>query len=188
MIFENAVAEAVARGLILSGLGLCWVILLTRLVGLRSFSKMTTFDFVMTIATGSLLAGASQATEWPAFLQPLAAIAGLFAMQYAIARARRASDRFETLVQNTPVVLMRHGAIDEAALRKTRVARSDLVAKLREANVHDPDEVRAVVLETTGDITVLHAGAVDGALMAGTVRAGEGSGSRRRERGSGTDG
>jgi uncharacterized membrane protein YcaP (DUF421 family) len=171
VFLDDAMADAVVRGLILAALGLVWVIALTRLVGLRSFSKMTTFDFVMTVATGSLLAGASQATNWTGFVQPLAAIAGLFAMQYAVARFRRASDRFENLVQNTPKVLMRDGEIDEAALRETRVARNDLFAKLREANVRDPDDVRAVVLETTGDITVLHGDGLDRALMTGTRRA-----------------
>ncbi|MEO0333444.1 MAG: DUF421 domain-containing protein, partial [Bacteroidota bacterium] len=34
------------------------VILYTRLFGLRSFSKMSSFDFAMTIAVGTLLASA----------------------------------------------------------------------------------------------------------------------------------
>jgi uncharacterized membrane protein YcaP (DUF421 family) len=131
---------------------------------------MTTFDFVMTVAMGSLLAGAAQATEAAAFWQALAAMAGLFAMQFAIARVRRLSDLFEDLVQNTPVVLMRDGVIDQSALDATRVARADLIAKLREANVREFGAVRAVVLETTGDISVVHGGAVEDGLLEGTTR------------------
>lgn len=33
---------------------------------------------------------------------------------------------------------------------------SDLIAKLREANVHDFNEVKAVVFESTSDVSVIH--------------------------------
>ncbi|AGP78929.1 hypothetical protein I633_15860 [Alteromonas mediterranea 615] len=72
------------------------------------------------------------------------------------------------IMQNTPVILMRNGEIIDGALEKTRVARSDLLAKLREANVLDLNEVRAVVLETTGDISVLHGEHCSEALLKGT--------------------
>ncbi|WP_345295536.1 DUF421 domain-containing protein [Luteimonas vadosa] len=159
------------RGLILTALAMTWVVVLVRINGLRSFSKMTNFDFVMTVAVGSLLAGASQSTSWLPFLQTLSAMAALFLVQYASARLRKASDRFEALVQNEPVVLMRDGQVIDQALAATRVTRSDLVAKLREANVLDFSQVRAVVLETTGDISVLHGGPLSDALLQGTKAA-----------------
>ena len=62
---------------------------------------------------------------------------------------------------------MRDGLIDEDALAKTRVARDDLIAKLREANVRSFKMVRAVVLETTGDISVLHGDTLDDELLTG---------------------
>ncbi len=163
------------RGLILAVAALLWAVLLTRIVGLRSFSKMTAFDFVMTIAMGSLLATAAQAAEAGPFLQPMAAMAGLFAVQYALARLRRASDRARRAIENEPVLLMRDGQVDEAALRRTRVARDDLIAKLREADVGSLSEVRAVVLETTGTISVLTGAEIDSALLSGVVRAGDGA-------------
>lgn len=166
MFFENIIAEVVARGLILSFAGLVWVILLVRLVGLRSFSKMTNFDFVMTVATGSLLAGAAQATKWEGFAQALVAMAGLFAIQYIFARLRKSSDPFEKAIQNDAVLLMKDGEICEQALREERVAKSDLMAKLREANVLEMSKVRAVVLETTGDVSVLHGDVLEPRLIA----------------------
>ena len=70
-------------------------------------------------------------------------------------------------MQNEPVLLMRDGEILDEALEKTRVARSDLIAKLREANVTDYSQVRAAVLETTGDVSVLHGETLDEALLEG---------------------
>ena len=41
-------------------------------------------------------------------------------------------------------------------LNKNRITEEDLMAKLREANVLRLEDVQAVVLEQTGDISVLH--------------------------------
>jgi len=161
MFFDEKWLDIAARGSILTALALVWIVLLIRIVGLRSLSKMTNFDFVMTVALGSLLASASQVTEWGAYVQILIGIAMLFIVQVSAAVLRRQSESIEAAIQNCPVYLMRDGVIDEEALAKTRVAHSDLIAKLREANVMHFDEVRAVVLEATGDVSVLHGETLD---------------------------
>lgn len=168
MFITEPTLDVLLRGLVLTVLGMIWVVFLVRVNGLRSFSKMTNFDFVMTVAVGSLLAGGSQSTDWSAFLQALTAMAALFFVQYLAARLRKASDTFATLMQNKPVVLMRDGEIIDEALFETRVARDDLIAKLREANVLDISSVRAVILETTGDISVLHGTECAEVLLQGT--------------------
>ncbi|MEM7677077.1 MAG: DUF421 domain-containing protein, partial [Myxococcota bacterium] len=67
MVFDAALLDAMARGTLCAVLGVMIVLTLTRVVGLRTFSKMTAIDFVITVAIGSLLAGAAQATEWTDF-------------------------------------------------------------------------------------------------------------------------
>ena len=62
---------------------------------------------------------------------------------------------------------MREGEIFDAALSETRVARADLIAKLREANALRFLDVRAVVLETTGDISVLHGDTLEQEILEG---------------------
>ena len=156
MFTSYPMLDVILKGLLLTAMGMVWVVVLVRINGLRSFSKMTNFDFVMTVAVGSLLASASQTNNWEAYLQAMIAMATLFLVQSVTARMRRQSDTIEAVMQNTPVILMRNGQIIESALAETRVARSDLMAKLREANVLDIQQVKAVVLETTGDISVLH--------------------------------
>lgn len=170
MFTEISTLDLLLRGLILTAIGMVWIVLLVRVVGLRSFSKMTNFDFVMTVAMGSLLAGSGQSTSWNEFAQTLVAMVALFGVQWLVARLRKKSDRIERMVHNEPVILMRNGSIDEKALRETRVAKDDLIAKLREANVLAMDQVRAVVLETTGDVSVLHGRELEDALLIGTRR------------------
>lgn len=167
MIFGGDIPAAMLRGVVLGAVALVWVVMLTRVLGLRSFSKMTNFDFVMTIAMGSLIASASQSEEWSPFLQAMAAMAGLFALQWIAARSRKSSDTVEAVISNSPRILMRDGEFCEEMLAAERVSKNDLIAKLREANVMDFSEVRAVVLETTGDISVLHGERLSDRLLTG---------------------
>lgn len=170
MFVDNPELDHVLRGVILTILALAWIIALVRLNGLRSFSKMTSFDFVATVATGSLLAGASQSSSWLGFLQTCAALGCIFAVQFLMAKGRQVSDTLESTIQNKPVLLMRNGQILMDALRRTRVDRSDLIAKLREANVLELSTVRAAVLEATGDVSVLHGEKLDEIILDGVER------------------
>lgn len=165
MFLENTFYDLLLRGLVLGMIALTFVVVQIRIVGLRSLSKMTSFDFVMTVALGSLVAGAAQASEWTGFAQAMLAMTGLFLLQWGAARLRKDSDVAEELMQNEPVLLMRNGELIPTALKRTRVAESDLRAKLREANVLDYSDVRAVVLETTGDVSVLHGDRLNDALL-----------------------
>ncbi len=148
------------------------MILLVRIVGLRSFSKMTSFDFIMTIAMGSLVGSAARGEEFPAFVQACAAMGGLFLIQFAIASVRKRWSRFGDAIQNQPLLLMKDGQVIDRALETSRVARGDLLAKLREANVLDMSQVRAAILETTGDVSVLHGDRLESTLLEGVRRDG----------------
>jgi uncharacterized membrane protein YcaP (DUF421 family) len=159
--------DIIARGVGLTAAALLWVLLLVRIVGLRSFSKMTAFDFVATVATGSMLAAAAGATRWSDFIQVAIAVLALMAVQAGLAALRKASDTARDLLGNTPILLMRDGEFLDDAMRKSRVAREDVLAKMRSANVRDISDVRAVVLENTGDISVLHGEGLDQEMLKG---------------------
>lgn len=166
MFLTNApLVDLALRIAILGPLGLLVVIVATRFVGLRTFSKMTAFDFVTTVAIGSLLAGAAAASTWPAFLQNAGAIVAILIAQILLALGRRQSDIAENAIANDPILLMQDSAWHLEALRTSRVSKGDVLAKLREANVCDLSQIRAVVLESTGDISVLHAGSLDETLL-----------------------
>lgn len=131
------------------------ILLYTRIVGLRSLSKMTAADFVMTVAVGSLFASTASLSS-PSLLVGLTALAGLFTAQWALAWSRRRSQAFSELVDNEPLLLMARGKILDHNLKRANVTRSELFGKLREANALNYGQILAVVFETTGDISVLH--------------------------------
>lgn len=128
------------------------VVVVIRIIGLRSLSKMSSFDFAVTVAIGSILA--TTVVSSASLPAGVTAVAVLLGLQWVISQLRRRLFGAR-VVDNRPVLLVRDGAFIDEALDHTRVTRSDVYAKLREANVHHMDEVLAVVLETTGDVSVL---------------------------------
>ncbi|PAY18664.1 hypothetical protein CKO51_15130 [Rhodopirellula sp. SM50] len=131
------------------------ILLYTRTVGLRSFSKMSAADFAMTIAVGSMF-GSTVSGPSPTLLMGMFAILCLFGIQWLLAALRVRSDRVSNTIDNQPLLLMAGSEILYDNLRQTNMTESDLFAKLREANAMSFDQVKAVVFETTGDVSVLH--------------------------------
>ncbi|WP_339749324.1 YetF domain-containing protein [uncultured Rubinisphaera sp.] len=139
------------------------IIIYTRIFGLRTFSKMSAADFAMTVAVGSLFASTISSPQ-PALLLGMVALGCLHAGQWIFAILRKQSQIFSRIVDNEPLLLMSGSHILEKNLKQANVTRSDLFAKLREANVLNYDQVLAVVFETTGDISVLHSNQPDQTL------------------------
>lgn len=130
------------------------LILFTRMAGVRTFSKMSSFDFAVTVAIGSLIAS-TILTKSPPLFQSIVAMGTLFVIQITIAGFRETS-MVRDIVDNKPILLMKGTQILDENMKKAKVTRNDLLGKLREANVTQFNQIKAVVMETTGDISVLH--------------------------------
>jgi uncharacterized membrane protein YcaP (DUF421 family) len=151
---------------VLSGLGVyVAVIALTRLAGVRSLAKMSSFDFAATVAVGSTIAttlvGSTSLTAG------VFGLAVLFGLQYLVATLRRRG-LLLGVVDNEPLLLMADGQVLEGNLRHARVSREELFSQLRQHGIFTRAEVQAVVLETTGDVSVVRTGQpVDDDLLRG---------------------
>ena len=115
---------------------------------------MSSFDFAMTVAIGSILASTILSSS-VSLAEGITGLAVVYLLQISAAFLRRYKG-FKKLIDNTPLLLMDGQNILYENLKKARVAEGDLRSKLREANVIELSEVHAVVFETTGDISVLH--------------------------------
>lgn len=131
------------------------IIIITRIAGLRTFAKMSSFDFASTIAIGSILASVIMSND-NSLLKGATALVGIVLFQTTFSFVVRKSNFFKNLATNDPLLLMKDGEILYNNLKKANVGEGDLIAKLREANVLDFSEVHAVILESTGDMSVLH--------------------------------
>ncbi len=162
---DNSTLDLILRGLVLGPLGIVWITAVARVVGLRTFSKVTAFDFVATIASGSLLAQAASATDWRQFAQTALAMASVLSFQRLIAALRIRSHKFRKTIENEPILLMTRGTFHYDAMADVRVTEADMWAKLRQANITNKEDVEAMILETTGDFSILHGAEIKGGLL-----------------------
>lgn len=130
------------------------IIVLTRIIGLRAFAKFTAYDFAFTVAIGSIIS--STLTSSTSMVHGSIAIAGLLTITFIFSWLQRKYSLLNNIISNAPLLLMDGNAILYENLKYARIEEEQLLAKLRKANVLNYDQVFAVVLESTGDISVLH--------------------------------
>lgn len=80
------------------------VIIFTRVFGKRSFSKMSSFDFAMTVAIGSIIA-TTVLSKSVSFLEGAVALLFIYALQLFAAYFRRYK-WFRNMIDNTPTLVM----------------------------------------------------------------------------------
>lgn len=125
-----------------------------RVSGKRTLSKMNAFDFVVTIAFGSVLASLllSASVSWA---EGAVALALLASLQYGVARLTAAFPGVRRAVTAEPAVVLRGGHLDRDALRRHRVVEDEVLQAVRGTGTGDLREVAAVVLETDGTFSVI---------------------------------
>jgi len=116
---------------------------------------MSSFDFASTIAVGSKLASIIINKDQN-ILKGVVAVISIIAFQTSFSFMVRKNGWLKKLFTNKPQMLMKDGEIIYDNLKSCNIGLSDLMGKLREANVHKLSEVQTVVFESTGDISVLH--------------------------------
>lgn len=130
------------------------IIIFTRLTGKRSFSKMSSFDFAMTVSIGSMIAS-TVLSSTVTLVTGIVGLAMIYGLQISVAFLRNFRG-VSDLVDNSPLMLMDGNKILKNNLQKAKVTEGDLRSKLREANVLNLSQIKAVVFEATGDISVIH--------------------------------
>jgi len=130
------------------------LVLLLRISGKRTLTKLNAFDLVVTVALGSTLATVLLNRDVP-LAEGIAAFALLILMQWSVATLSVRSPRIRGLVKSEPTLLLHRGQMLEAALRDQRVTREEVESVLRSAGLASPADAAAVVLETDGSMSVL---------------------------------
>jgi uncharacterized membrane protein YcaP (DUF421 family) len=138
------------------------LVLILRISGKRTLTKLNAFDLVVTVALGSTLATVLLSKS-VALAEGILAMALLVFLQFVITWLSVRSPRFQELVKSEPTLIMRKGQFLDGALRAQRITREEVFAALRSNGVADAADVAAVVLETDGSIAVIKEAAPDSA-------------------------
>ena len=143
-----------ARVAIVGTLAYVSLVLLLRISGKRTLSKMNAFDLVVTVALGSTLATVILSKGVP-LAEGVTAFALLIGLQFAITWLSVRSSTVSHLVKAEPTLLFYQGHFLPDQLRRTRVLEAEVLAAMREQGVAALREVEAVVLETDGSFAVV---------------------------------
>jgi uncharacterized membrane protein YcaP (DUF421 family) len=118
LLFDSA--TGLLRVAIMSTLAYVALIVLLRLSGKRTLTKMNAFDLVVTIALGSTLATVILSPD-VALAEGVLALAMLVGMQFVITWLSVRSRYWKRLVKSEPALLFHDGAMLGDALRRERV-------------------------------------------------------------------
>jgi len=137
------------RAVIIFAFGLLCV----RVAGRRTFAQATPLDIIVAIVVGSNLSRIM--TGKASFFGGLAASLLVVVLHRALAMATVHWNWLAAIVKSSPVVLVKDGRIDSAALRRHGLSREDLEEGLRMEQEESCENVRLAMLEAGGKISVV---------------------------------
>jgi uncharacterized membrane protein YcaP (DUF421 family) len=146
--------STVLRTAVVGVLAYMILVVVLRVSGKRTLSKMNAFDFVVTVALGSTLATILLAKD-VALAEGVTALLVLIGMQYIVAWLSVRSQTVRRLVRSEPRLLVRRGELLNRALKDERVSHDEALAAIRSEGFSDIGEIDALILETDGSFSVI---------------------------------
>jgi uncharacterized membrane protein YcaP (DUF421 family) len=144
----------VLRILLLGTLMYISLVVILRVSGSRTLTKMNAFDFIVTVALGSAYGRALTARQ-VALVEALVAFALLVVLQYVVTLAQLRWPFVMGYVTTPPALLYYRGKFIDAALKRERVTEAEVLAALRKQGIASLGDVEAVILESSADFSVL---------------------------------
>ena len=142
------------RTFIMTITGYFGMVFILRSSGKRTLSKMNAFDFIITVALGSSLASVALSTNIPLSNGILAFFLLIF-LQFIITFLSARVPWVKHLVTSQPSLILYRGKIIPGKLKKERITKEELYLAARKKGLKSLQEIEAVVLETTGDLTII---------------------------------
>jgi len=152
MFFSDSFS--IIRILVVGTLSYLSVLLVLRVSGKRTLSKMNSFDFIVTIALGSVLANILTSQD-VALVDGILSFSLLVFLQFAATWVSVRSDFFNSLIKSSPKLLYYRGRFDEIAMKKERVPKVEILQAIRSDGDATLEDVLAVVLETDGSFSII---------------------------------
>ncbi len=153
--------ESILRAFTITVLGYATLVIAIRLSGKRTLSKMNAFDFIVTIALGSCLAAISL-NKNIALAEGMVVYSTLIGLQFIITWLSVRVKKVKTIVSGQPVLLLYKGELLGEVMKKERITQEEVYVAARANGVAHLNDIEVVILETTGDLTVISKLSTDG--------------------------
>lgn len=141
--------------ILVRGSAIYWFLfLIFRLVLRREIGALGIADVLVVV----LIADASQnamAGEYRSISEGLLLISTIVLWNVLVDYAAYRSTRLARLLEPAPLVLIHHGRVQHANLRREFLSTAELLGKLREKGIDDVARVKRAVMESNGDVSVI---------------------------------
>lgn len=145
--------STILRTLLLGGAAYLALVVILRLSGKRTLSKLNAFDLVVTVALGSTLA-TILLNRNVSLAEGVVAVSLLVFLQYAVTWTSVRWPAFSKAVRSEPALLLHKGEPLADAMRRERVTEAELRAAVRSSGGWELADAEAVVLESDGTLSV----------------------------------
>ncbi|MBS0000198.1 MAG: DUF421 domain-containing protein [Cyclobacteriaceae bacterium] len=152
VFFDNW--ESLGRTFIVTISAYLVLIFLLRASGKSTLSKMTAFDFIVTIALGSTLATVAL-NKNVALADGVLAFFLLIFLQFIITWLSVRENKIKKIVTSQPTLLLFKGKLIGNNLKRERITTEEIYVAARERGITELKDIDAIVFETTGELTII---------------------------------
>ncbi|MCD0465179.1 DUF421 domain-containing protein [Flavobacterium sp. ENC] len=124
-----------------------------RISGKRTLAKLNAFDFVVTVALGSTLSYMMLAIV--PLIEGAIVLFLIIILQYIFAKTARSSRKMEKLINAMPSLIFYDGKFIEKTMAKEAITKGEVFSTIRNSGIDQIEDVKAVVMELNGQITVV---------------------------------
>ena len=146
----------IARVLAVGTAAYATVVVLLRLTGKRTLSKLNAFDLIVSVALGSTLATILLSSD-VSWAEGATALALLACLQFTVAWTTTHVPGGRSVVTARPTLFLTDGRLLHDALREQRVTTDEIRQAVRATGNGDLADIAAVVLESDGSLSVITA-------------------------------
>lgn len=159
MLFSDV--SSLKRILIVGTLAYLCILLILRNSGKRTLSKMNAYDFIVTVALGSILSSLLTNPDLK-LVDGLVGFTILIFLQYILSWLASHFKKVDQLIKSEPTLLYYKGTYYEERMKAERIPKSLILQAVRSKGYAHLDNLEAVVLETDGTYSIIEKPSTDG--------------------------
>lgn len=131
------------------------LLVIFRIAGKRSFSQITTFDFVLLLIIGESIQQALLGEDF-SLINAVLAVGTLVMLDILISLVKQRSPALDQVLESAPLILVENGKLIEDRMQRERVGKDDILEKARELQgLERLEDIQYAVLERSGGITII---------------------------------
>ena len=146
--------EPILRILVVGTVTYLGLVVLLRLSGKRTLTRMTAFDFIIAITIGSAF-GRILTAKSVSISESITTFILLVLLQTIFSFFEVNFKFFKKLTTPRPSLLFYNGEFLERNMRRARIRKDELLGTIRKHSIGSLTEVQAVVFETDGSFSVI---------------------------------